>query len=83
MPTGHTIKKTLTPYRVGLLNRLRAGPVIRRSVAAPERRQFNDLCLFGWAADDGKSYTLTALGQKKLDTYRIGETAEAVAGDLS
>lgn len=70
MPTGHTTKQTLTPYRAGLLDRLRSGPVARHSVSAVERRQFNDLCLFGWVDDDGRNYLLTDIGAGKLDALR-------------
>lgn len=75
MPTGHTTKKTLTPYRASLLDRLQNGPVQRRSISSADRRQFNDLCLFGWADDDGQSFTLTGAGASKLAAYRSTQAA--------
>lgn len=75
MPTGQTIKKTVTPYRAALLKRLVSGPITRRSANATERRQYNDLCVYGWVKDEGDKFILTALGLQKLDSYE--RTAQA------
>ena len=46
MPSGHTDKQTVTPYRQRLLDRC---PVHRSRLGSNERKQLNDLCRFGMA----------------------------------
>lgn len=75
MPTGQTAKRTVTAYRAVLLKRLRSGTITRRSVSSAERRQYNDLCVYGWVKGEGDKYSLTALGLKILDSYE--RTAQA------
>lgn len=46
MPSGHTDKQTVTPYRQRLLDRL---PLHTNDLGSNERKQLNDLCRFGLA----------------------------------
>jgi hypothetical protein len=59
MPSGHTQKKTLTPYRKTLLERL---PLEARGLRYADRKQLNDCMGFGWVRQSGGRYELTPEG---------------------
>jgi hypothetical protein len=65
MPTGHTNKKTLTPYRARLLGSL---PLEKRKLSMNERVQLNVCCDAGWASEETGFYRLTPLGFAALES---------------
>lgn len=49
MPSGHSEKQTLTPYRAELLQSL---PLHRRTLRNPKRFQLGNCISFGWVVED-------------------------------
>ena len=63
MPSGHTTKRTVTPYRRGLMKLL---PLERRDVNHAERKQFGDMECYGWVSSEKGTYRLTSAGREAL-----------------
>lgn len=53
MPTGHTDKETLTPYRASVLKQL---PFDSRVFRFAKRHQINEMARFGWIEKDDHGY---------------------------
>lgn len=67
MASGHTTKRTLTPYRAALLRRM---PLHGMALDAAERKQGNDMMGFGWVVRSPLlvtfTYTVTDAGRAEL-----------------
>lgn len=62
MPSGHTAKQTMTPYRRALLGQL---PQERRHMNHAERKQLGDMEGYGWVVVLADIYVVTVLEGRK------------------
>ncbi len=72
MPSGHTTKQTMTPYRASLMRLIgRKFGMAYGELDHAARKQANDMLCYGWLENDNGVYRTTLAGREKLHEYEV------------